>query len=57
MTTNTDWPRGWTAQERALTVAEDVDGPSSIENIALAAEVEVGVVEDVAEETEADLDR
>ncbi|UPV73193.1 hypothetical protein M0R89_11605 [Halorussus limi] len=53
----TDWPRGWTARERALTVAEDVDGPSTVETIALAAEVEVAVVEDVAEETEADLGR
>lgn len=56
MTTNTNWPDGWTAEERALTVVEDVDGPRSIEAVALAAEVEVAVVEDVADETEADLD-
>ena len=52
----TDWPSGWTAEERALTVAEDVDGPRSIDSIALAAEVEVAIVEDVADTTEADLD-
>jgi hypothetical protein len=52
----TNWPSGWTPAERALTVAESVDGPSTVEGVALEAEVEVGVAEKVAEETEAELD-
>ncbi|QGA81994.1 hypothetical protein [Halomicrobium sp. LC1Hm] len=55
--TTTEWPSGWTPAERALTVAEDVDAPSTVERVALEAEVEVAVVEEVAAQTEAEIRR
>lgn len=53
MTTNTDWPRGWTARERVETVALD-RREFDAETVAEEAGVDVETARDVLTELEED---